>query len=258
MTFEAGQFADLAPYYDELMQLVPYDDWVEYVSTLWTFAGHDAKRVLDCACGTGNVSFKLAERGLEVMGVDLSAGMIDVAQRKLESTAKALIPRLRFRSEDLTDFDLGETFDSATCLYDSLNYILDPAALQAAFARIAAHVEPNGVFVFDLNSDYAFKADLFTQCDYSPGKALHYDWKADFDAATRICTVAMEFHRRKPAGGVETFYETHRERAYELAEVKQLLRETGWDLEFAFDAYSLNPPHDQSERWFFVARKPAP
>jgi hypothetical protein len=135
-----------------------------------------------------------------------------------------------------------------------LNYILDPAQLQRAFARIAAHIETGGVWVFDMNSDYAFRADLFSQCDHSPGKELHYDWRAQFDKATRICEVSMEF-RRTRNGHTDTFYETHRERAYELPEIKTMLNETGWDLEWSFDAYSLNPPHAQSERWYFVARK---
>ncbi|HEX8552769.1 MAG TPA: class I SAM-dependent methyltransferase [Abditibacteriaceae bacterium] len=248
-----SQFADLAPYYDELMQSVPYDDWAEYVATLWTFAGHTPRRVLDAACGTGNVSFELARRGLDVVGVDLSRGMIEAAKQK-RLTLPKLAPRTRFLEADLTDFDLGEQFDSATCLYDSLNYILDPAQLYQAFARIAAHVEKSGVWVFDMNSDYAFRADLFSQCDHTPGKALHYDWRAKFDRTTRICEVAMEF-RRTRNGQTETFYETHRERAYELPEIKTMLNETGWDLEWSFDAYSLNPPHAQSERWYFVARK---
>jgi ubiquinone/menaquinone biosynthesis C-methylase UbiE len=248
-----SQFADLAPYYDELMRTVPYDDWAEYVMTLWTFAGHNPRRVLDAACGTGNVSFELAQRKLDVTGVDISHGMIEAAQQKLQQRPE-LQDRVRFIEADLTNFNLGEQFDSATCLYDSLNYILNPDDLRAAFTRIAAHMERGGVWVFDMNSDYAFRADLFTQSDRSRGKDLHYDWRASFNKETRVCEVAMEFQRHTPRG-TQTFYETHRERAYELPEVKTLLDETGWNLEFAFDAYSLNPPHAQSERWYFVARK---
>lgn len=250
-----SQFADLAPYYDELMRSVPYDDWAEYVMTLWTFAGHTPRRVLDAACGTGNVSFELAKRNLDVTGVDLSPAMIAGAKLKLAAQPE-FHGRVRFHEADLTSFDLGETFDSATCLYDSLNYILDPSDLSAAFAHIGNHLEPGGVWVFDMNSDWAFRADLFTQSDRARGKDLHYDWRAHYNPETRICEVSMEFERHTPKG-IQRFYETHRERAYQLPEVKEMLDGTGWELEFAFDAYSLNPPHAQSERWYFVARKRA-
>jgi len=247
-----SQFGALAAHYDELMQVVPYDEWADYIFTLFTFANHKPQRVLDCACGTGNVSFELAARGLNVVGVDLSAPMIEEARRKLiRENCEDVV---RFVCDDLTTFDLDETFDSATCLYDSFNYILEPAALGAAFARIAAHVERGGVFVFDMNSDYSFRADLFTQANVDPRKKLHYSWHADFDESTRICSVKMRF-QRKSGSKKEVFEEVHRERAYTRSEVETLLRAAGWDLEFSFDAYTLNPPHEQSERWFFVARK---
>lgn len=263
-----SQFADLAPYYDELMDVVPYDGWADYVMLLFSIVGHEPQRVLDCACGTGNVTFELAQRGLEMTGVDLSAPMIERAIAKTRSakagstqtrsagTGSTATPLpARFLEADLTSFDLGEQFDSATCLYDSLNYILDPMALQAAFGRIAAHLEPGGVFVFDMNSVHALKSNLFTQRNFDPRKSLHYDWQASFDEANSICAVRMEFRRKAPDGTLQRFFETHRERAYPLNEVEAMLTETGWELLREFDAYTLNRPHARSERWFFVARK---
>lgn len=266
-----GQFNALAPHYDELMQIVPYDEWAEYVMTLFAFAEHTPRRVLDCACGTGNVTFELARRGLEATGVDLSVEMIRAAQAKVpqakvpqakvrgDSTARgngSPAPSApRFVQADLSDFDLGESFDSATCLYDSLNYILEADKLQAAFARIAAHLEPGGVLVFDLNSEYALMADLFTQRNFDANKKLHYDWQARFDRESHICTVEMRFERTTDAGAVETFCETHRERAYSRRAIEAMLQSAGWELLRTFDAYTLNPPHTRSERWYFVARR---
>lgn len=266
-----SQFADLAPHYDELMQVVPYDDWVEYVMTLFAFAGHKPRRVLDCACGTGNVTFELARRGLETVGVDLSAPMIQAALDKLAvehvtsqvaqapfslssaPTSFAFAPR--FFQADLSDFDLGERFDCATCLYDSLNYILDPKTLEAAFSRIAAHLEIGGAWVFDMNSEFALTQDLFTQSNFDARKKLHYDWHALFDSETSICTVSMRFERETEDGTTETFNETHRERAYSPGEIEAMLGRTGWNLLHSFDAYTLNPIHNASERWFFVAQR---
>jgi ubiquinone/menaquinone biosynthesis C-methylase UbiE len=246
-----SQFTALAPYYDELMQVVPYDAWADYVMGLFLLVEHDPKKLLDCACGTGNVSFELAKAEIDVTGVDIAPEMIAIAQAKAE-TSNFLI---RFVTGDLSNFDLGETFDSATCLYDSLNYILDPNDLRASFARIAAHLEPGGVFVFDMNSDYALTADLFTQANLDPKKALHYDWQAHHDPETRITSVEMRFTRREPDGTTSVFRETHRERAYQMDEVMEMLESTGWTVEKTFDAYTLNWPHGASERWFFVVRK---
>lgn len=247
----ATQFTALAPHYDELMQVVPYDAWVDYVLLLFSTVEHDARKLLDCACGTGNVSFELARSGIDVVGADIAPDMIAVAQEKAARNGLAA----RFVEADLSAFELGERFDSATCLYDSLNYILDPATLQRAFERIGAHLERGGVFVFDMNSTYALTADLFTQANLDPRRALHYDWHARYDPQTRITAVEMRFSRRDEDGGVTEFRETHRERAYTLDEVGAMLAATGWELLKTYDAYTLNLPHGASERWFFVARK---
>lgn len=245
------QFTALAPHYDELMQIVPYDAWADYVLLLFQIAEHDPRKLLDGACGTGNVSFELAKSDIAVTGVDIAPAMIEVAQQKALDSA---LP-IRFIEADLTDFDLGEQFDCATCLYDSLNYILDPNALQAAFAGFARHVESGGVLVFDMNTPLALTADLFTQRSFDVRKPLQYDWHAAYNPATKITEVAMSFTRKGEDGIARPFNETHRERAYQREEVEVMLAETGWETLKIYDAYTINPPHEASERWFWVARR---
>lgn len=245
------QFNALAPHYDELMQVVPYDSWAEYVMLICEACGHKARRALDCACGTGNVTFALAKLGLEMTGVDIAGEMVEIARQK----AIAGYSGVRFFQADLTKFELGEKFDTATCLYDSLNYILEPHLLQAAFEHIGHHVQRGGLFVFDMNSEYALTADLFTQHCRDPRKALHYDWHAKHDGETHVTSVDMTFVRNELDGTKTRFTETHRERAYPLEEIERMLTETGWKLLQTYDAYTLNRPHGKSERWFFAALK---
>ena len=245
------QFTALAPHYDELMQIVPYDAWADYVLLLFQIAQHDPIKLLDGACGTGNLSFELAKSDIAVTGVDIAPAMIEIARQKAAQSPLSI----RFIEADLTDFDLGEQFDCATCLYDSLNYILDVAALQAAFAGFARHVEKGGVFVFDMNTPLALTADLFTQRSFDRRKQLQYDWRASYNPATKITEVAMSFERTGENGAKQRFRETHRERAYELEEVKALLAATSWEVLKIYDAYTINPPHEKSERWFWIVRR---
>jgi ubiquinone/menaquinone biosynthesis C-methylase UbiE len=247
------QFTQLAPHYDELMEVVPYDAWADYVFLLFQIVQHSPRKCLDCACGTGNLSFELAKSNLEVVGVDIAPKMIEVARRKIEHSP--FKSRIRFEEADLSNFDLGQTFDCATCLYDSFNYIVEPEKLKAAFANIARHVELDGVLVFDMNTPYALTQDLFTQSNRDPRKRLHYNWQAKFDPQTRITSVDMEFSRQLGPGKVEQFHEVHRERAYGAGEVRAMLESTGWEVERLYDAYTINPPHAQSERWFWIARR---
>lgn len=254
------QFTSLAPYYDELMAHVPYAAWVDYVLKICKRYKHAPKQILDCACGTGNVTFELAERGFEVVGVDFSREMIDVARRKStfmpEGFAKSTFmhtPKPQFVQSDLCDMELHRQFDTITCLYDSLNYLTTPQMLQKAFSRINRHLRPGGLFIFDMNAPYAFETDMFTQSDRRLRQKLQYDWVARFDPQTRLCQVDMTYLRSDGDGNVMQFRETHCERSFTMAEIEQCLTSSGWRLLECFDSYRLAPPHPKSERWYFVA-----
>lgn len=298
----APQFTEVAPYYDRLMSNVPYRMWVDYLELLFSMLGVKPRRIVDLACGTGNVTFELAKRGYEVVGVDASCAMIEVARKKcaqyqrdvefivsdlrglqsiLPPTAEReagrhssdlpqagagsgdVLPSSPARqSSDVTPRAAGRRgvggegwqFDVATCLYDSLNYLVEPADLRHAFASIREHVLPGGHFIFDTNSVYALEQELFTQNNLAWANTLRYHWKSHYDRATRISEVRMQFSVRDADGVVKEFNEVHRERAYELDEIQQYLRGANWDVLHVFDAYTMNRVRDDSERWFFVAQ----
>jgi SAM-dependent methyltransferase len=246
------QFTAVAPYYDRLMSTVPYGMWVDYVELLLRIEDYRPTRILDCACGTGNVTFELARRGYKVDGTDLSRGMLEVAEQKRENLGWRDV---RFFHQDLRTLSLPREYDLAVCLYDSLNYILKPEELRSAFAHIAGCLLPGSLFIFDLNSEFALEAELFTQNNLWRHSDLTYDWKSRFDPITRTSRVEMYFKIRQPDGATKEFYEIHQERAYTIDEVKDLLAEAGWETLRVYDAYTTNHPSARSERWFFVAKR---
>lgn len=281
------QFTSLAPYYDELMAHVPYSAWVDYVLNICKRYKHAPQQILDCACGTGNVTYELAARGFEVVGVDYSQEMIDVARHKsifaplppldrretstndefsttlsgryskffgMNKSTFTNIPKPEFVQSDLCEMELGRKFDTVTCLYDSLNYLTTPQMLQKTFGQIGKHLQPDGLFIFDMNSPYAFETDMFTQSDHRPRQKLQYDWVAHYDRQTRLCQVEMTYTRHDDNGEMKQFKETHCERSFAMDEITECLRGGGLRLLESFDSYRLAPPHAQSERWYFVAR----
>ncbi|MBM3458240.1 MAG: methyltransferase domain-containing protein, partial [Armatimonadetes bacterium] len=78
-----NQFTDVAEVYDSLMSVVPYKLWLRYVQGLWDEHHYHPRRVLDLACGTGNVTRELRDAGYQVEGADISSAMVRVAARKL-------------------------------------------------------------------------------------------------------------------------------------------------------------------------------
>ena len=131
-------------------------------------------RLIDLACGTGAHALLQAHGGTQVVGIDLSPAMLHRA--RLRAAGRSIT----FLEADMRHFDTLKPVDAVTCLYASLNHLPEPTDLTRTFTRVAAHLRPGGVFVFDLNSQHAFEAlwrDPVTE--HGPGFTLHRRFEVD-------------------------------------------------------------------------------
>src|SRR5437868_13018046 len=173
---ESPSFTAVAPHYDRLMRDVPYRMWVRYLKQLLEVHEFEPKRVLDLACGTGTVTEMLARSGYDVVGVDLSQGMIEEARRK---AIRSELP-LEYHVQDAAEMELpGKPFDLCVSFFDSVNYITEPKALQSAFHKVSAHLVPGGLFIFDINSAFALENGFFDQENTSTDDVLRYVWRSE-------------------------------------------------------------------------------
>ena len=239
-------FGPVARFYDELMQGVSYPMWVAYYLLLLAHQDVKPKRVLDVCCGTGTMCELLVAEGLELSGFDLSSAMIDQARIK----AKKAGLDIRYECMDAADFEMGETYDAAFSFFDSLNYITELDRLEMAIKQVAKHLKPGGSFIFDLNTAYAFEAELFDQENLKPRAKVRYKWTSDWNPETRIIQVRMKFW----VGGDEV-NEVHVQRAHSDEEVRDILERAGFQEIRTFHSYTLNPPRYRSDRVHYAAIK---
>jgi SAM-dependent methyltransferase len=240
-------FTKIAPYYEHLMQGVPYSMWLSYLRLIWTKLEVEPKSVLEVACGTGKLCRMLAAEGIRVTGVDASAAMIEVAksiaiERKLE---------IAFHVQDAAELDLDEDFDAAISFFDSLNNILDLERFRSALASVCKSLYPGAPFLFDLNTAYAFEKNMFDQSNMKRSEELRYNWVGSWNAKSRTCTIEMDFWK-----GNEHFHETHVQRAYSDDEVRQAMSDAGFIRVQQYDAYTLNPPKKTSDRIHVIGIAP--
>ncbi len=249
-----GQFHEVASIYDDLMRGIPYDLWLVYIRNLWRSRKHQPASVLDIACGTGNVSFLLAQEGLRVVGVDVSAPMIERANAKLTRSQREQ-GNPCFCCCDAAEMELPQRFDSAVSLFDSLNYILEYERLVAAFAATYRHLQPGGLFVFDVNTIYALSHGFFDQQNLPPAPYPHYEWRSRWDEPARLCTIEMDF---KCLGdrNVHTFHETHVQRGYTRDELESGLRKVGFTDVQVSQAYTMRRPGRTADRLYVICRRP--
>jgi ubiquinone/menaquinone biosynthesis C-methylase UbiE len=242
-----NQFTEVADVYDSLMSVVPYSYWVEYVERLWQRFEVSPQRVLDLACGTGNVLLELLRRGYEVGGADYSDAMLRVARRKVP----AEVP---LWCQDARTLDLpGPPFDACVCLFDSLNYLLSLADLRRGFVSIHRHLAPGGTLVFDMNAIRALETGMFDQKGTGKDTNLEYEWHSAWERASRLCTIRMEF-RVHEQDGMRVLHETHVQRGYTAEEIRAALGDAGFEVLGFFDAFSTQPPNFRTDRYHVIAR----
>jgi SAM-dependent methyltransferase len=269
-----SQFTNLAPLYDSLMAEIPYERWVDYVFELAGRQHHVVHRVLDVGCGTGNAAFLLAKQGCEVVGFDASRDMIEVARRKAAARSN---PRFFVsKMEDLCPPQSGSSstgdgdasarhssiitqhsssgFDTAISLFDTVNYVTDPSALQRAFSGIYQALEPGGLFMFDMNTPYALEMEMFTQNNLKSRGEPKYSWVSRYNPLDRLTTVDMTFYVKR-GNTRETVTETHHQRAYTLAEIAAMLKSAGFSVCETLDAFTFRRPVASTDRAYFVARR---
>lgn len=140
-----------AEFYDALS--ADYDVFVDWSARLahelplleGLLRGHDARSVLDVACGTGQHAIALARLGYEVLGVDVSAEMVSRARANAqEAGVSARFERLGFG--ELADH-LDGRHDALLCLGNSLPHLTDEAALQGALVDFSRVLRPEGLVV---------------------------------------------------------------------------------------------------------------
>jgi SAM-dependent methyltransferase len=242
----AQSFTEVAEFYDELMKPVPYRMWVSYYLLLLAMQEIKPKTMLDMCCGTGTMSEFMHREGFVLEGFDLSEPMIRRAREKAEQKHYPI----RYEVANAINVDMGKTYDSVFCFFDSLNNITDPNDLQKAFLSAAKHLESGQSFIFDMNMAYAFEAGMFTQQDLNKTSKIRYRWRGNWDSDTRLIHVAMKFWV-----GEHIFEELHVQRAYEIDDVMDMLATAGFGNIRVFHSYTLDPPRAKSDRVHFAVIK---
>lgn len=238
--------------YDELMQDVPYDEWVKIVEAYKEKYQVNGMKLLDLACGTGELSVRLAQKGYDVTGADLSGDMLSVAQMK----AQAQSMPIQFFQQDMTELEeLGE-FDIIGIFCDSLNYLEDEQAVKKTFEGVYRLLKKGGLFIFDVHSVYKMR-HIFADATFTwDDEEITYIWNSfKGDDPHSVEHELTFFVLDEKTGKYDRVDEVHYQRTYPEAIYVELLKQAGFEnIEITGD-YSLKAPDSTTERLFFAMIK---
>lgn len=254
-------YTSFARVYDMFMDDIPYDEWCAYLTGLLQEYGVNDGLVLDLGCGTGTLTELLDDEGYDMIGVDCAEDMLEIAMEKKLESGKDILYLL----QDMREFELFGTVRAVVSICDSMNYLLKYEDLVQTLKLVNNYLDPGGVFIFDLNTPYKYETLLADHTIAENREEGSFIWENDFDEESRLNTYALTLFipegRGECCSGGECYSsggwyrkyeEIHVQRAFSLEEIRQAVEEAGMRFLACYDAFTHNPPEDESERVYFV------
>ncbi|MFJ7854293.1 class I SAM-dependent DNA methyltransferase [Peribacillus frigoritolerans] len=247
MTYERFAYV-----YDELMKDAPYEKWLMILTAKLEQYGIGGRKVLDLACGTGEMTVELAQHGFEVTGVDLSDEMLLVANEKAVKLGLS-IPLFQQNMAELEG--LGQ-FDCVTIFCDSLNYLRDEEDIVKTFSRVREHLKDGGLFMFDIHSLYKME-EIFSDHTFAVnGEEVSYIWDCFPGEEPYSVEHDLSFFVRDDESGLyDRFDELHYQRTYPVEQYKKWLEQAGFTVSEILADLEEAPLVTETERILFVASK---
>ena len=286
-------YTSFAYVYDTFMDNVPYGEWARHIREKLCEHGVTDGIVLDLGCGTGTMTERLAGYGYDMIGVDNSEEMLELAMEKKTESGYDILYLL----QDMRGFELYETVRAVVSVCDSVNYITEPDELEEVFRLVNNYLDPKGIFLFDFNTVHKYR-DVIGDSTIAEDRGVcsfiwdnRYYEKEQINEYDLTLFIAEDFNpmenayvsertadsedallSEEGAGDLEDtmfseeeggengslyrrYTETHYQRGYTLAEIQELLERAGLVFIEAYDSDTKETPNDMSERICVIARE---
>ena len=245
------QYTNFAKVYDLFMDNVPYDKWVEQIKDILYKENIKDGLICDLGCGTGAITERLANLGYDMIGIDNSYDMLDVAMEKKYASGNDIL----YLCQDMREFELYGTVRAIISRCDSLNYIRELSELKEVFAWVNNYLDPDGLFIFDMNTEYKYQNILGDNTFAEVREQASFIWENTYDIDKRINEYDLNLFIKLEDDSYKRFEERHVQKAYTFDEILSAIDSSNMVLEKYMDADTYGDISEKTERILFVARE---
>lgn len=253
----------MARFYDYLTRDVDYKKISLGIESLIGKYGVESPLILDLACGTGSLTVELSKAGFDMIGLDISPEMLNIARNKSLSEKQDIL----FINQDMTEFELYGTVGAIVCILDAINHITSPGKLGKMFANVCNYLDNGGLFIFDIITPAGFEKILRKQLYTDENDNSLCIWQCKKNGSTNTVDYDISvFFKESDFRSVnkktnENLYlrldDYCRERIYSPAFIKSCIKKAGLILVETWDGFNINStPHKHSRRITLVCSKP--
>lgn len=244
-------YTGFAELYDLFMDNIEYQKWGEYIKSLLQEYEVNEGIVLDMGCGTGNITEILSDAGYDMIGIDNSYEMLNIAMEKREKNGR---DGILYLCQDMREFELYGTVAAVVSICDSMNYILDYEELVTVFKLVNNYLDPKGVFIFDLKTDEYYKK-LGEKTIAENRDEGSFIWENTYYEDEKINEYLLTIYAKREDEMYERMEEFHQQKAYDLVQVKQAIGEAGMEFVCAYNAFTKDEAKVGNDRIYIIARE---
>lgn len=244
-------YTGFAAVYDTFMDNIPYEEWCEYLCELLQEQGIYGGLLLDMGCGTGSLTELLSSRGYDMIAIDNSEDMLQIAMEKRDESGQNILYLL----QDMRELELYGTVGAVVSICDSMNYLTEYDDLVKVMRLVNNYLDPGGIFIFDMNTIYKYQSMLGESTIAENREECSFIWDNHYDSDTMLNEYDLALFVEEDQGLYRKYEEVHVQKAYSPETVKQAIAEAGMEFVAAYDAFTKNPPEDSGERFYMIARE---
>lgn len=243
-------YSSFAEVYDLFMDNVPYDTWAYNIKEILEQAGITEGILLDLGCGTGVLTRKLSSFGYDMIGIDVSEEMLNIALKRTDPESEIL-----YLCQDMREFELYGTVKAVISICDSMNYICKEEDFIQVLRLVNNYLDPNGIFIFDMNTVYKYETVLGEVTIAENREEGSFIWDNYFDAASGMNEYDLTLFIKEENELYRKYEETHYQKAYSIEQIKSMVKRSGLELVSILDAQTKGEVHAQSERVYVIVKE---
>lgn len=240
-------YNNFAKGYFSIMKDTLQNDFFLYYKEIFKKFNINPKLILDLGCGTGDIAYLFAKENYDMIGVDISHDMLNIAKENNSHE------NILYLNQDMREFELYGTVDVIYSSLDCINYITDKRDLKKVFKLCHNYLNPQGLFIFDINTEHKFKNILDNKTYIYDNENAYLIWQSEYDKKRKLCTFFLDmFYKENDI--YKRFYEEQEQRAYSVNELVETAEKNGFEVLGIYDNLSFKKYNNKSEKIFFVLR----
>ena len=241
---ESEPYTGIAETYDYMLRHVDYEQWYQFIKSVMHEYVKNPVTVLELGCGTGKFGTKFSSDNYQILGIDKSFNMLQVAKTRS-------FKNFRIICADIRNFYLKKKFDFIFSVHDTINYQLTDNEIKDILKSTKNAMHSGSIFMFDITTEYNIENNFNNKTAFYKNRGINVEWSNKYDREKKY--VISSFKMRHDNG--KAYSEEHVQRIYSIDEIKSILKNEGFKILHICGDYTYNSPGADTVMVNFITKK---